>query len=202
MCFCTITHYGDWGVKPKMRVRKLALVAAMTCVTCAGNALADQANDIQLVSGIFGFGSNCCDDTCCDDGCDSYGSLYSGWMSGITGRFCLGKPYKLVPDCYGVDVGGWAQLGYSSRALPAFNTLDEIQFQQGWLYAEKATDGSCGLDFGGRADVVYGTDGPNTQAFGSDPLGNGNSWDNSWDNGADYGHHSDYRDMHRIEFRH
>jgi hypothetical protein len=178
-----------------MKLSKLALVVAMACVT-AGNAMADQSNDIQLVSGLFGWGSNkCCDDTCCeDDGCDSRcGSRWSLGklrMNGITGPCCLGDPYKAFGflECHGIDAGGWAQIGYSSRALPAFNTLDEIQFQQGWLYAEKATDGSCGLDIGGRADIVYGTDGPNTQAFGSDPLGNGDGgWDNSWDNGVDYG---------------
>ena len=42
-------------------------------------------------------------------------------------------------------MGGWLQIGYTSRALPAFNTYDQIQVQQAWLYAEKATDGSCGL---------------------------------------------------------
>lgn len=172
-----------------MRLRKLALVAAIACVSIAGNAMADQTNDIQLVSGLFGWGSNkCCDEPCdpCDNGCDSRGSLCSGWSwNGITGCCRLGEPYKLfnLPECYGIDVGGWLQLGYTSQSLPAFNTYDgTIQMQEAWLYAEKATDGSCGLDIGGRVDVIYGTDGPNTQAFGQ-PSG----WDTGWDNGAQYG---------------
>lgn len=75
-------------------------------------------------------------------------------------------------------------MGYTSNELPAFNTLaDNYQLQQAWLYAEKAIDTECGFDVGGRIDYLYGTDGPNTQAFGTDPRG----WDNSWDNGGQYG---------------
>ncbi len=43
---------------------------------------------------------------------------------------------------------------------------------------------SCGFDIGGRIDYLYGTDGPNTQAFGTAQRG----WDNEWDNGGQYGH--------------
>ena len=76
-------------------------------------------------------------------------------------------------------------MGYHNKALPAFNTNpDNYQLHQAWLYAEKAIDTSCGFDIGGRIDYLYGTDGPNTQAFGTDPRG----WDNSWDNGSQYGH--------------
>ncbi len=76
-------------------------------------------------------------------------------------------------------------MGYHNNALPAFNTRpDEFQLHQAWLYAEKAIDTSNGFDMGGRIDYLYGTDGPNTQAFGTDPRG----FDNSWDNGTDYGH--------------
>ncbi|MEL7266877.1 MAG: outer membrane beta-barrel protein, partial [Planctomycetota bacterium] len=66
-----------------------------------------------------------------------------------------------------------------------FNTRpDELQLQQSWLYVQKELDTSCGFDIGGRFDYVYGTDAPNTQAFG---IAN-NHWDNQWDNGNDYGH--------------
>ncbi len=41
----------------------------------------------------------------------------------------------------------------------------------------------CGFDIGGRIDYIYGTDGPDTQAFGID----NDHWDNGWDNGNDYG---------------
>ena len=101
------------------------------------------------------------------------------------GDCCLGDPYALFGEHCGYSAGGWLQLGYHSKDLPAFNTFsDNLQLQQAWLYAEKAIDTRCGFDIGGRIDYVYGTDGPNTQAFGTDPRG----WDNDWDNGGQYGH--------------
>ncbi len=104
---------------------------------------------------------------------------------GCCGDCCLGDPYTLFGEHGNWSMGGWVQMGYSSAELPAFNTLaDNFQLQQAWLYAEKAIDTSCGFDIGGRIDYIYGTDGQNTQAFGTDPIG----WDNPWDNGANYGH--------------
>jgi len=94
----------------------------------------------------------------------------------------LGDPFTLFDECCGIQVGGWGSIGYHTAALPAFNNRpNEVQLQQAWLYAEKAIDTSCGFDIGGRMDFLYGTDGPNTQAFG---IAN-NHWDNGWDNGPD-----------------
>ncbi|MCM2371159.1 outer membrane beta-barrel protein [Aporhodopirellula aestuarii] len=129
----------------------------------------------------------CCEDTCCDSGCDSAGCAIGGCeLGGCLPMGDCGDPCSLFGDIgHGINVGGWASLGYHSAALPAFNNRpDEVQLQQSWLYAEKALDTSSGFDFGGRIDYIYGTDGPNTQAFG---LDNGH-WDNDWDNGNDYGH--------------
>lgn len=180
-----------------MKLSKLALIAAIACGTYTGNVFADQTNDIQLVScdcdePVCGCEAVCDTDDCCDSGCDSAcdacgpscGLGLGSCLSCLDCDCCLGDPYSLFGECCGVSAGGWVQLGYTSRALPAFNTYqDNLQLQQAWLYAEKAVDGSCGLDIGGRIDYIYGTDGPNTQAFGTDPRG----WDNSWDNGSQYG---------------
>lgn len=85
----------------------------------------------------------------------------------------LGDPWTLSSvfgDESPVAVGGWFQAGYTNRTDGVFNTHPHnFNLHQGWLYVEKATDGSDGLDFGGRADLVYGVDGPNTQAFGNTP---------------------------------
>jgi len=85
-----------------------------------------------------------------------------------------------------LTIGGWSNIGYHTNNTNAnFNNYaDHVQLQQQWLYAEKIADGSSGLGFGGRMDYLYGTDGPDTQAFG---IPN-NHWDNSWDNGGAYGH--------------
>ncbi|MCA9082051.1 MAG: porin, partial [Planctomycetaceae bacterium] len=83
-----------------------------------------------------------------------------------------------------LDIGGWVQAGYTSRSTGLFNTRpNRVEFHQVWMYAEIATDGSEGLDIGGRVDFMYGTDAGNTQAFGNNP----GRWDfqNGFDNGPD-----------------
>ena len=185
-----------------MKLSKLALVAAIACGTYAGNVFADQTNDIQLVS----CESDCdcgepvcgcepaCDDACdagCDSGCDSAGCGLGLGDCGIgscldCGDCCLGDPYTLFGECHGITAGGWMQLGYFTNPTINFNKYsDKAQLQQGWLFAEKAIDSSCGFDIGGRIDYVYGTDGPDTQAFGN-PDGTYDFQD-GWQNGGEYG---------------
>ena len=91
----------------------------------------------------------------------------------------------------GINFGGWIQMGYHSGVTPnasdvydagSFNNHPHrINLHQGWLFAEKVADGSCGMDWGFRADLMYGVDAADTQAFGN-PEGN---WDylNGWDHG-------------------
>jgi hypothetical protein len=141
-------------------------------------------------------GSGCSDGSACDLGnaCDSNGcdSLCGGGGFGLFegGLFhssgCLGEPWKLVPcPVAGFNIGGWTAVGYHAYANNfSFNTYPRnVQLQQQWLFAERQADGSNGLGFGGRIDYIYGTDGPDTQAFGKP-----NHWDTEWDNGAQYGH--------------
>jgi hypothetical protein len=91
------------------------------------------------------------------------------------------KPWKLPQPCLfqktGIDISGWIQQGITFNALnPAdrFNgpvtTNDrnaEYQLNQAWLTFVRPTktDG-CGVDLGGRIDVVYGTDWRFGQSFG------------------------------------
>ena len=190
-----------------MKLTKLALIAAIACGTYAGNVFADQTNDIQLVS----CESNCdcgepvcgcepaCDSDACDGGCDS-GCDSAGCGLGLglglgdcglgdclsCGDCCLGDPYTLFGECHGITAGGWMQLGYFTNPTINFNRYSQkVQLQQGWLFAEKAIDASCGFDLGGRVDYIYGTDGPDTQAFGN-PAGT-YDFNNGWNNGGQYG---------------
>ena len=65
---------------------------------------------------------------------------------------------------------------------------NEFTVNQVWGYMEKATNtGGCGWDWGFRADMVFGTDGQDTQAFGSWTPTSTRAWDNAWDTSADYG---------------
>ncbi len=123
----------------------------------------------HIVDGGYGGDYECADD-------EVGGLLVNGCQHDFSKRF------SLFGQSSGLVAGGWAQLGYFDEALPMFNSRpNEVQLQQMWVYAEKRLDTSNGLDFGGRVDYIYGTDGPDTQAFG---INNG-SWDNNWDNGPD-----------------
>ena len=86
----------------------------------------------------------------------------------------LGDAWTLQGFLFGdeeraVNFGGWLQSGYHSQDNGLFNNRpDDVQIQQAWLYAEKeAVAGES--PFGFRADLVYGIDGADTQAFGNDP---------------------------------
>lgn len=101
-----------------------------------------------------------------------------------------------------VTVGGHLQFGYHTEGAnqgeaPGFGNFaqggnglfndypNRVQLHQAWVTIERAADADCDCwDWGFRADYVYGTDGPNTQAFGALP----NDWDNTWDHGFAYGH--------------
>ncbi len=114
----------------------------------------------------------CCDVDCCGEGC---------------GDCCLGAPWKLDSNDNGINFGGWFQMGYTSGSTGMFNNIPhKFNLHQGWLYAEKVADGSRGTDWGFRADIMYGIDSADTQAFGNNP----GRWDfiNGWDFGGTYGY--------------
>lgn len=122
-------------------------------------------------------GCDCETEPSCDGGCDSAGGAADG-------------PWKLIDKpIAGISFGGWNSTGYHSHANPnSFNTFpDQVNVAQQWFWAERIADGSKGLGVGGRIDYLYGTDAPDTQAFG---VTNPN-FDNGWDNGTNnlgYGH--------------
>ncbi|MDB4793383.1 porin, partial [bacterium] len=80
------------------------------------------------------------------------------------------------------SVGGWLQMGYHNKSTGLFNNRPgQLATHQAWLFAEKVADGSDGVDFGFRADVMYGIDAGDTQSFGN----NADRWDNgTMDHGA------------------
>ncbi|QDT03010.1 hypothetical protein K227x_13890 [Rubripirellula lacrimiformis] len=145
---------------------------------CEGNC--DGGCGLRDCGGNDWIDAGCGDLAACDTGCGG-GLFDNGFLSDSE----LGDPYNLLGECCGFTMGGWVQLGYHNKNLSLFNSRrDELQLQQAWVYAEKELDTSNGFGVGGRVDYLYGTDGPDTQAFG---IPN-NHWDNQWDNGPDYGH--------------
>jgi hypothetical protein len=187
-----------------MKIGKLALSALIASACFAGSAFGQQGRSpYQTVS----FSDSCgcapaaasCDDSCggsscdglgcgdgsCDSGCGCGSGCGLGILDGLgLGECCLGEPWALCDgDICGWTIGGWTAVGYHNARTPlGFDNYDNrVQLSQQWFYAEKIADGSCGLGLGGRIDYLYGTDAPDTQAFG---VANGH-WDTNWDNGAD-----------------
>lgn len=85
------------------------------------------------------------------------------------------------PPC--IEIGGWFQGGYHTESNGLFNDReDELNLHQAWLTLSKSATADSPLGF--RADIAYGIDGTDTQAFGNE---SGN-WD--FDNGLDHGAYS------------
>lgn len=134
----------------------------------------------SLVQQIGGESCDPCNPGCdfgCDDGClsDECDSCYL-----FPGEFDLGS--KLFCEDSGWDLGGWTQFGFHTDNDGVFNTHPgTLDLQQFNIYLEKVADGSNGIGFGGRVDIMYGTDAQNTQAFGNNP----GRFDylNGWDHG-------------------
>jgi len=121
---------------------------------------------------------------CSGGGCGG-GCLGGDFLSGL-GDCCLGDPWTLSGALHGdcppaVTVGGWFQMGYHSAENDLFfDREDKIQLHQAWVFAEKLA--TCDSPFGFRADMMYGVDADDTQAFGNNP----GEWDylNGFDHGA------------------
>jgi hypothetical protein len=136
------------------------------------------------VSGVA-FASDCCepacddpccsDDVACGDGCAA-GGLFSGCgLAGPIEGFSLASMMGLEDSA--IEVGGWTNIAYYNKNIPLSQSFDDLlsfddipnhaNLAQQWFYIGKVADGSAGRDFGGRIDVLYGTDAQKSQAFGN-----------------------------------
>ncbi len=143
-----------------------------------------------------GCGSSCgsCCDPCGSSCCDPCGSSCCDPCGSCCDSCCgceLGEPFSfrsaILGDDSWLDVGGWTQVGYYNESTAignagTFNTHpNAIRLNQQWLYLGHEADGSAGIGLGFWADIIYGTDAQDTQAFGNNP----GNWD--FQNGLDYG---------------
>ena len=89
----------------------------------------------------------------------------------------------------GLEIGGWLSSGFLANSRGTrdngplgFNSPTDFNLNQLWVYVEKATDtGGYGIDWGYRADFMFGMDADDTQAFG------GLGWDTTWGTSSRYG---------------
>lgn len=115
----------------------------------------------------------------------------SGGLGLGLGDCCLGDAFTISESIFGScspwTIGGWTQFGYHERNNGLFNNhATNFNLHQGWMYLEKAAQPTNGnLDWGFRADMMYGVDGPDTQAFGNtqDGLGRPRGFDTGWNHG-------------------
>jgi hypothetical protein len=130
-----------------------------------------------------------------DTSCSSCGSCNDCGcglgLGSILGDCCLGDAYSLSSQlfCEGSPwtVGGWTQFGYHNESTGLFNQHPgRFNLHQQWFYLEKALQADeCNWDWGFRADIMYGVDAADTQAFGNtvDAAGNARGWDTGWNHG-------------------
>jgi len=156
------------GLRCLAGVGATMLISSVAVADDATNVAAEQVfkqtsyNLMEEVGCTPKCGATCdagCKSDGCNGGCDDGGNLL--------GLCCDQEEFKLFE---GVDVGGWVQIGYSSRAT-AFNDARQdsrVLLNQGWIYLDKAAESECGeWAWGYHADFVYGADGGNTQSFGN-----------------------------------
>jgi hypothetical protein len=105
----------------------------------------------------------------------------------------LGDPWTLPQPRplrqLGLTPGGWIQAGLygngygvSDSGPLGFNNRSGFNLHQLWFFLDRPADtGGYGWDWGFHVDYVFGTDGPDTQAFGDQ------SWDYGWDSSPYYG---------------
>ncbi len=145
-------YAADDAKAPAEKPAEAAPAAAGTCTTC--NAAGGTCNT--------------CANACCDDGCGllAPGSIFNPCCN-------LGEQWKIF-DCpclksNNINIAGYMAQSYTwnpSNPQDRFNgpvtwtdRANEYQLNQLYLYAEKTTNtGGCGVDFGYRGDIMFGTD--------------------------------------------
>ncbi len=125
---------------------------------------------------------------CLSDGCAKGSCLFGGLFS--HGDGCAEEkkdPWTLMSvfddecgqNCFkdkGITIAGWLAMGYSTDPDGAFTgngaalnqrEHNNLNINQLYMYIAKVADGSNGVGWGYRADLMYGVDGNDTQSFGN-----------------------------------
>ncbi len=150
----------------------LRLVVSLAVLTILSGAVVQvsdvRAADVEVIDGCeFACGEIVCGGECgnpCDVGCAGE-SPFARWVNR--------DPWKLPQPCaferLGINTGGWMQAGitfngdtpadYTNGPMLTNDRSGEPQLNQLWLYFQRPIDTKgCGLDIGGRVDLLYGTD--------------------------------------------
>jgi hypothetical protein len=168
---------------------KWTLAAAAVIVAVGTRADADSSSVYTVTDGAsteltsFLGGSEC---TACQDAGTACGSCDS----------CESEPWRLFPEIgCGWNLTGWVSAGATANANSPASRLngpvtfnDRTNFQANQFYMSFGRDlegGSCGLEWGGRVDLMFGSDYFFTQAAGLELRDNGTRHSNR--SGNQYG---------------
>jgi hypothetical protein len=125
----------------------------------------------------------CAEEGCAGEKCASGCGCFDHYLCGPDEAWTLNSalfPNNASPP---FTIGGWTQNGFHNASDGLFNSHpNQLVSHQNYLYAERIADGSEGFALGGRADILYGADAQDTQAFG-EPYPQ-HHWDTQWDHGA------------------
>ncbi len=193
-----------------MKISLHAFRAMIATACLAGSAYAQQSAQLayepssnqvsmdnlgsEVISTSF---RNCdnCDPSYCDDGASSCCNLGAscdaiGCGCGCCSLEAIRHQELLRHSIWWLDASRLphsTQCGWkpgNQRAFQKFQQLRSRSTPTTVVPCQRVANGCNGLDWGGRIDYLYGTDGQDTQAFGN---ANG-VWDNNWNNGGFYGH--------------
>ena len=145
-----------------------------------------------------GMAATACD-SCSSCGCDSGCGNGCGRCRPAL-NCCEDDPWQLFgcfneSNCHGITIGGWIDAGYATNdqnspskynGVVTFDDREDVlRANQVYTYMEKAIDtGGCGWDFGGRVDLLYGTDSRFTESRGLETT---QDFDPKWNSSPFYG---------------
>ena len=152
-------------------------LASMSCcgegASCCAPASVCEDGCVDPLSDVCGEGGG----DGCGEGCDLFGESGSGITFGGWTQF----GYQNGPDGAFTGDGQFNDVRFGAGSNPRGNEWNKFNLNQQGLYLNKTADGSNGLGFGFRAEMIYGVDGNEAQSFGNNP----GSYD--FKNGFDHG---------------
>ena len=160
------------------------LTDQLAAMSCCGDGCAASESSCCAPASVCDPLSDVCGEGCGDgsgEGCDLFGESGSGITFGGWTQF----GYQDGPDGAFTGNGQLNEVRFGAGQFPNGKEWNKFNLNQQGLYINKTADGSNGVGFGFRAEMIYGVDGNEAQSFGNPAPGGNGSFDylNGWDHG-------------------